>query len=62
MFGIDAMTPADFRRPSRSGLLRGVKLTLGGCSRGVARHNDHRPCAGRLCPFERLRSSHRRNL
>jgi hypothetical protein len=28
MFGIDAMTPADFRRPSRSRLLRGVKLTL----------------------------------
>jgi hypothetical protein len=28
MFGIDAMTPADFRRPSRSRFLRGVKFTL----------------------------------
>jgi hypothetical protein len=28
MLGIDAMTPADFRRPSRSRFLRGVKLTL----------------------------------
>lgn len=28
MFGMDAMTPADFRRPSRSRFLRGVKFTL----------------------------------
>jgi hypothetical protein len=28
MFGIDAMTPADFRRPSRSRFLPGVKFTL----------------------------------
>lgn len=36
MFGIDAMTPADFRHPSRSRFLRGVKLISSAVAMGMA--------------------------
>lgn len=51
MSGVDAVTPADFRRPSRSRFLRGVKLTLVVAAPAWLPRNDPRPSAGGLCPF-----------